>query len=142
MGGIEDARHDGRIAVAGGTQTILLVEDEPAVLEVAQEMLRESGFDVVTARDGQEALDILGRDTRIDLLLTDVVMPELNGFQLAHRARGLRPGLPIVYISGYADEARLEAEAVHGPVLRKPFRSTDLILYVNSTLDRSNSMDR
>jgi CheY-like chemotaxis protein len=116
------------------SRTILLVEDEAAVLDVALEMLRQSGFAVRVAHDGADALQVLASDPSIDLLLTDVVMPELNGFQLAHRARALRPTLPIVYISGYADEARLEAEAVHGPVLRKPFRTADLVHYVSTML--------
>jgi CheY-like chemotaxis protein len=116
--------------------TILLVEDEPAVQDVAMEMLTTSGFNVVVADNGQHALRLLSSDPGIDLLLTDVVMPELNGFQLAHRARALRPTLPIVYISGYADEARIEAEAIHGPVLRKPFRTADLVNQVASMLKR------
>jgi DNA-binding response OmpR family regulator len=66
-------------------------------------------------------------------------MPELNGFQLAHRARALRPTLPIIYISGYADEARLAAEAVHGPVLRKPFRIAELVEFVTSMLRQARS---
>jgi CheY-like chemotaxis protein len=118
---------------------ILLVEDEPAVQDVAFEMLRECGYTVIVADDGKSALQILANDTEIDLLLTDVVMPELNGFQLAHRARALRPTLPIVYISGYADEARLQAEAVHGPVLRKPFRTADLVEYVAAMLRRAEA---
>jgi CheY-like chemotaxis protein len=116
---------------------ILLVEDEPAVQDVAFEMLRECGYSVVVADDGQSALRILAGDPGIDLLVTDVVMPELNGFQLAHRARALRPTLPILYISGYADDARLQAEAVHGPVLRKPFRTADLVDYVTTMLRRA-----
>jgi CheY-like chemotaxis protein len=119
------------------SRRILLVEDEPAVQDVALEMLRESGYTVIVADDGQSALTILAGDPGIDLLLTDVVMPRLNGFQLAHRARALRPMLPIIYISGYADEARLEAEAVHGPVLRKPFRTADLVDYVTTMLRRA-----
>jgi CheY-like chemotaxis protein len=119
------------------SRTVLLVEDEPAVQDVAVEMLRENNFSVLIADDGHHALQLLADDPSIDLLLTDVVMPELNGFQLAHRARALRPSLPIIYISGYADEARLAAEAVHGPVLRKPFRTADLVHYVTWMLERS-----
>jgi CheY-like chemotaxis protein len=119
------------------SRTVLLVEDEPAVQDVAVEMLRENNFSVLIADDGPHALRLLATDPSIDLLLTDVVMPDLNGFQLAHRARALRPSLPIIYISGYADEARLAAEAVHGPVLRKPFRTADLVHYVTSMLEHS-----
>jgi DNA-binding response OmpR family regulator len=97
-------------------------------------MLCEHGFNVIVADDGRSALKILAEDPGIDLLVTDVVMPELNGFQLAHRARALRPTLPIIYISGYADEARLAAEAMHGPVLRKPFRTADLVGCVTAIL--------
>lgn len=117
-----------------GSRKILLVDDENGIKEVALEMLREHGFTVIAVGDGRSALDILSGDPGIELLVTDVVMPELNGFQLAHRARALPPTLPILYISGYADQARLAAEAVHGPILRKPFRAAELVECVRSML--------
>jgi len=113
----------------GGRQTILLVEDDPLVQDFAAAQLAELGYRVLVAGDGPEALEILGRDIDIDLLFTDVVMPGgLNGRQLAEAAQDLRPGLKVLYTSGYTDNAivhhgRLDADAL---MLGKPYRRAEL----------------
>lgn len=115
--------------VAVGNERVLLVEDDDLVrVQVANE-LREMGYRVVTARNGNEAIELLRADTAFDLLFTDVVMPGgVNGRQLADAARELVPGLPVLYTSGnpdivLAEEGRL-ATGTH--LLRKPYRRREL----------------
>ena len=84
---------------------VLLVEDETAVREMASRVLQEYGYAVIEASDGREALGLLEQsDGRIRLLVTDVVMPGMNGRELARRAQALSPGLPVLYMSGYTDD--------------------------------------
>jgi CheY-like chemotaxis protein len=84
--------------------TVLVCNDDAEMLEVVSAILREPGYTVVTARDGYDAIGILA-DRHIDLLLTDVRMPGLDGMQLAKQAKVMRPNLRIVYISGFSDAA-------------------------------------
>jgi len=88
------------------TETILVVEDEPAVRAVTERFLRLQGYDVHTVSGGQEALAFLREFPRqIDLLLTDVVMPGMNGRQLVELARQMQPSLAVMYLTGYDDGA-------------------------------------
>ncbi len=107
------------------TPTILLVEDEPLLREVASEDLQDLGFDTECARDGEEAIEFLESDRAFAALITDIRMPgHFDGWQIAERARDLRPGIPIVYLSGYSDDG---PEPVEGGVyVRKPYRISDL----------------
>jgi CheY-like chemotaxis protein len=118
------------------TRTVVLVEDEAAVRELAADMLREQGFTVLMAGHGDDALAMLRYMPTIDLLITDVMMPGLNGYEVAHRAKAIHPSLGVLYITGYDSEAKLQAEAVHGPVLRKPFRMFELMSAVEAALAR------
>ena len=95
---------ENRPIIRGGSETILLVEDEPAVLAMAQGILQRMGYQVVPAGSGDEAASIWQQDpARIDLLLTDMVMPgSLNGRELAEKLVQERPGLKVVYTSGYS----------------------------------------
>jgi two-component system cell cycle sensor histidine kinase/response regulator CckA len=89
-----------------GTETVLLVEDEPMVRELAVEILQGCGFHVLEAENGDTALAICGRyDRGIDLLVTDLVMPGMNGIELARRLGDARPGTPVLFMSGYAEDA-------------------------------------
>jgi signal transduction histidine kinase/ActR/RegA family two-component response regulator len=134
--GDEDDAEPAEVA-AHGRERILLVEDEWAVRSVTRDMLERAGFTVLTARDGAEALhlaDSVGDD--IDLLLTDVVMPGLNGPDLARRLRALRPTVRVLYMSGYtrdalAHQANLDAVAL----LDKPFTPDSLVRTVRAVLD-------
>jgi PAS domain S-box-containing protein len=123
-----------------GTETVLVVEDEAPLREIVKECLEESGYRVLEASSGPAALalsDAFG-DT-IHLLLTDVIMPEMGGAQLAARLRERRPGLRVIYMSGYTDDAMI----LHGvltqgvPLLEKPFTPSRLALQVREVLDRS-----
>ncbi len=111
----------------GGNERILLVEDELIVRELAAEMLRAQHYDVLVAADPLEALGVADGE-RIDALVTDVVMPHMSGRVLAARLRERRPALPILYISGYSDDAALrDGELEEGAAfLQKPFGARDL----------------
>jgi CheY-like chemotaxis protein len=105
---------------------VLLVDDDTAVRETTAELLRSFGYAVIEADGGHAALECLRGKPEIALLLTDVVMPDMNGPALAVAARALRPGLPVVFISGYADFAGVADGAALGPLVRKPFRPNEL----------------
>ncbi len=116
--------------------TILLVEDSEDVRQVADQYLRSLGYRVLAAASGEEALDLLERTGRVDLLFTDVMMPGgMNGLQLAERARKRRPGLPVLLTTGYMDELVTEgAGAPSMTVLSKPYRRSELAESIRNTL--------
>ncbi|MDB5687070.1 MAG: hybrid sensor histidine kinase/response regulator, partial [Rhizorhabdus sp.] len=87
-----------------GTGTILLVEDEAMVRAVAERALTRQGYKVLTATNGEEGLEILEGDVPVDLVISDVVMPTMDGPTMARLARELLPDLPIIFMSGYAEE--------------------------------------
>jgi CheY-like chemotaxis protein len=97
--------------IEGGSETLLLVEDEPALLRLGKAMLEQAGYTVFSAGTPSEAIRIAeGRDS-IDLLVTDVVMPEMNGYDLSARLSLLFPGLPSLFVSGYTgSEIRRQGE--------------------------------
>jgi CheY-like chemotaxis protein len=121
----------------GGREVILLVEDDPLVRRHADGLLRELGYTVIAASNGPEAMTVLEKEGAIDLLFTDVVMPGgMGGRQLADKAASLRPGLKILFSSGYTENAivhhgRLDP-GVH--LLRKPYRRRDLALKLRQIL--------
>jgi len=124
-------------SVARPGEIVLVVEDEPGVRTVSVSALRELGYTVLHASGGDEAIDHLNSDVRIDLLFTDVVMPDMNGRQLAERALAIRPKLRVLYTTGYARDVvpyngAADAEA---PVLGKPFTVDQLSLKVREVLD-------
>jgi signal transduction histidine kinase/ActR/RegA family two-component response regulator len=117
--------------------TVLLVEDEDDLRRLASLVLRKAGLTVLEAAGGAEALRVAaGHGETIDLLLTDVVMPGLDGFEVARRLHDSRPGLAVAYMSGYADQAReASASAVEdGRLLQKPFTPEELLAHVTRTL--------
>jgi len=123
-------------AVGGRTASgILLVDDDPDVRAVAAAMLREAGHIVIEAGSGGAALERLGQSVPpIDLLIADLAMPGMNGFELARAARRERPDLPVLFVTGFADMAQAE-ETVHASVLQKPFRAEELAEKVAEVLD-------
>ena len=105
----------------GQGERILLVEDEPMLLRVMTEMLEDLGYSVLSAEGGDEAMTLVNQGVEFELLLTDVVMPgKFGGFELARRARLVRPGLPVVYMSGYTGFTASEMGPVQAPLLQKP----------------------
>jgi two-component system, cell cycle sensor histidine kinase and response regulator CckA len=118
-------------------ETILLVEDDEAVCAIARETLEAEGYQVLVARGGEEALAI-ARDgpPAIHLLFTDVVMPGMNGHQLAARLQEVRPRTRVLYTSGYDEETVLTGAASGQAVtLPKPYRPDDLVQKVREVLD-------
>jgi PAS domain S-box-containing protein len=118
--------------------SILLVEDERPVLEVTARVLREHGYAVHTASGGEEALRVADDDAlALDLVLSDVIMPAMNGPQLVARLRARRPGLRVLFMSGYTDGALTQAGLDSGgsSFLQKPFIAPALIAKVAEVLD-------
>ena len=110
-----------------GSGTVLLVEDEPMVRTVAERALTRHGYSVITANNGGEALEILGRGQDIALLISDVVMPEMDGPTMVREARKSRPDLPILFMSGYAEEQlRNSIDIEKVAFLPKPFSVQEL----------------
>ena len=110
-------------------KTILVVDDDPDVLEYASEVLRECGYAVLRAADGASALRLLDSNGGVDLLFTDVVMPGIDGFEVARRARQQVPTLKVLFTSGYTGEL---APRVH--LLKKPYRPQQLAGEVEAAL--------
>jgi two-component system cell cycle sensor histidine kinase/response regulator CckA len=121
-----------------GTETILVAEDEDGVRELLRKMLSEFGYTVLTARHGRDALMLAAEHAGdIDLLITDVVMPEMSGRELAETLTGQSPDLKVLYISGYTDDEVFQ-RGVRGrevPLMRKPFAAEELARRVRSILD-------
>ena len=119
-----------------GTGTILLVEDEPMVRTVAERALTRHGYSVLTATNGEEALDIINRGDAIALLISDVVMPLMDGPTMVREARKSRPDLPILFMSGYAEEQlRKSIDIANVAFLPKPFSVKELAEAVRVALD-------
>ncbi|WP_396207754.1 ATP-binding protein [Gemmatimonas sp.] len=121
-----------------GQETVLLTEDEDAVRTVAVAALERRGYRVLAAADGEAALALSRAFAgRIDLLVTDVVMPGMNGRELADRLTQARPGLPVLYVSGYTEDTELVfgLAGESRSLLPKPFTSLELARRVRSSLD-------
>jgi PAS domain S-box-containing protein len=134
----EEERAATRAQSASGTETILLVEDEEPVRLLARAVLEREGYTVVAARCGADAERVFEESDRgIDLLLTDVVMPGVSGPQLARRLCERRPGLKVIYMSGYTDDAVVRHGLLGGEVVfvQKPFTPDSLARKVRETLD-------
>jgi len=128
----EVAPREIRQAVASlprGTETVLLVEDEEGVRELAKEYLESCGYKVLVAQNGQAAIDLVSKHSGpIDLIMTDIVMPGLSGSDLAKKVQSLRPDIRVVYMSGYTDQAIIHHGILSSDVLllQKPFTMSTL----------------
>ena len=112
-----------------GTETVLLVEDEEGVRELAKEYLESCGYKVLVAQNGQAAIDLVSKHSGpIDLIMTDIVMPGLSGSDLAKKVQSLRPDIRVVYMSGYTDQAIIHHGILSSDVLllQKPFTMSTL----------------
>jgi len=125
------------IAGAAGTERILVVDDDMFVRTATSRTLRARGYHVLEASDGIAALALLGEHVDIDLLVTDVVMPGVDGRELVEAARRRRPSLKVLYVSGYTDDAVLRhgIKTAEVAVLEKPFRGHTLVGRVRQILD-------
>jgi CheY-like chemotaxis protein len=118
--------------------SLLVVDDDLDVLEVARGNLSDLGYRVTSASNGRDALNHLGSALPIDLLFTDIVMPEMNGLQLTDEARRLRPGIKVLLTSGYAIDKLVGSDSRGSdlpPILPKPYRREQLATMVSATLD-------
>jgi CheY-like chemotaxis protein len=124
----------------GGSETILLVEDEETMRRFARSVLEASGYVVIEAASGEEALAALSRGGgAASLLLSDVVMPGMSGPQLGRAVARIRPGVRILYMSGYAEES-LAGHGMLEPgidLLQKPFDASTLLARVRAAIDRT-----
>ena len=123
---------------SGSSHTILLVEDEKGVRDLIRSMLIQRGYRVLSAGDFEVALKIArSHPGSIDLLIADVVMPGLNGPELARRLRALRPNLSVLFMSGFVREAALERGTLpNAGFLAKPFPPEDLVGKVEEILQK------
>ncbi len=122
----------------GGHETVLVVEDEQLVRDLVREMLSMHGYNVLVAESPQHALDVaLSGDDHIDLLLADVVMPQMSGLELWERAAPHRPDMRVLFMSGYADNVVSRRRGGMGklPLLEKPFTIQALAQAVRNVLD-------
>ena len=129
-----------KVDVPQGTETILLVEDEPALRAVARRALERHGYVILEAPEGQTALAIAAAHTGpLDLVLTDVVMPGMSGRDMAVRLAASHPGLRVLYMSGYTDDAIVQHGVLEAGIqfLQKPFTPNALARKVREVLDAS-----
>jgi CheY-like chemotaxis protein len=119
-----------------GVETILIVDDEEAVLDFARRTLDTCGYTVLAARSGVEALSLARTSERIDVLLTDVLMPQLSGPQLVERYLAKYPAPSVIYMTGYVDDETMQLELDEDvTMLRKPFSALELARTIRTTLD-------
>jgi DNA-binding NtrC family response regulator len=133
-------------ALGQGSGTILVVEDDPAVRAIIARILRGDGYSVIEASRPSEARALSESNESIDLLLTDLVMPEMSGVKLSAELQATRPGLRVLFMTGYAgaalhlDETDLVSPDV--PSLQKPFTSNALLDLVRTLLMPANASTR
>jgi CheY-like chemotaxis protein len=125
-------------AASRGSETILLVEDETLLRDLAQRMLEMAGYAVITAADGETALALIeASDRPVDLVLTDVVMPGMSGRELAVKLAARAAPLKVLYTSGYTEDVILRSGLADGRThfLRKPYTMGELTRAVRNVLD-------
>jgi CheY-like chemotaxis protein len=136
--GLEEVRSRPRVIKkpAGGSETVLFVEDEEALREIARESLEPIGYKILLAPNGNEALDICrNHKGPIQVLVTDLVMPGIPGVELAQRALELHPQLRLIFVSGYTDRPMdIQKLFPHAIFLQKPFDMADLVLQIRLVL--------
>jgi len=115
------------------TRKVLVVDDEEAIRRVTAALLELSGFEVLVARNGREALEI-ANDQAIDLVLTDVCMPAMSGLELGATLAERKPALPVVYMSGHMDRRDLARGSQAGYFVQKPFSLVRLVESLNDAL--------
>jgi CheY-like chemotaxis protein len=120
-----------------GSETVLLVEDDAKLLELTTAALRDIGYRVIPAPHANDALAVLSEGTDVDLLLTDIMMPDINGRKLADQARGLRPNLRVLYMTGFTRNAIVHNGVLDVGVLllAKPFTLDELAQKVREALN-------
>jgi two-component system, cell cycle sensor histidine kinase and response regulator CckA len=132
--GPRSARYNSMASV-GNPATILLVDDDEDLRRLARLILIQQGFHVIEASDGADALEVVSAyGEPVDLLLTDVIMPKVNGLVLAQRLLQERPGIRVLYMSGYVEKSMWLAKHSELILLQKPFTPVALIAAVRQVL--------
>lgn len=124
-----------------GSETLLVVDDEPSMVELARDIFSAQGYQVLTAGDGKQALTVL-EDQKVDLIITDLIMPNMGGYELASRVQKLYPYIKLQLVSGFSDDRYSHKEVVDISLLRnmlyKPYRSKTILARVRDLLDQNN----
>jgi DNA-binding response OmpR family regulator len=125
-------------APRGKGETILVVEDEETVRLILADVLEELGYNVLLASDARPAIPILQSDRRIDLMVSDVMLPHINGRKLAEIARASRPDLKVLFVTGYAEDARSRGDFLEPgmDMMTKPFALDELGTKVRAIIER------
>jgi len=120
-----------------GVETVLFVDDDAQLRALAERALRSHGYQVLVGANGEEALTLMtGGAQSVDLLITDVVMPRMQGPELARRLRAIHPGVRVLYITGYTERVIEDQErSTAATVLQKPFTPSGLLRSVREILD-------
>ena len=114
---------------------ILIVDDEPSLRELLEEILQTHGYRVISAENAEIALDMLSRE-HVDLLISDVIMPGMDGYELSKKVRELYPDMKIQLASGFSDDRHIKNDEynLHASILNKPFDRQQLLLRVHELL--------
>ncbi len=126
-----------------GDEQILIVEDEASVLTATSHVLKRFGYTVFQAESGRKALDMLSAmETPVDLVLTDVIMPGMDGVEFSHRMKAIYNNIPVVFMSGYTDNQISDrgVDVNSTPYIHKPFKPLTLVETIRKTLDQTNTM--
>jgi two-component system cell cycle sensor histidine kinase/response regulator CckA len=128
-------------SIQGQGETILVVEDEALIRSLASTVLQQYGYQIHLAENGHQALEVFDQlDQQVDLLLTDIVMPGMDGLEMANQIRRRAPGTPVLFMSGYLDEvlANTEFDPEETPLLKKPFGAEELVRRVRQMIDEGS----
>jgi PAS domain S-box-containing protein len=131
---------DRRPQVVERRATVLVVDDQEDVREVAGAQLEALGYRIMLAASGDTALDLMDKDNAVDLLVVDYAMPGMSGIEVAQAVRGKSPGLPVLLVTGYAETGRINGQIDNARVLKKPYRMAELADAVERAL-RDNRQD-
>jgi two-component system cell cycle response regulator CpdR len=121
--------------VSSVNRTVLIVDDDAHVLDISAIIVANLGYTAVCASAGQDALKVIESDPSVDILLTDIKMPGMHGFELARRAKAIRTDIRVVYVTGHTSLMPDRTGETFGPILRKPFRPHDLAAYLRLVED-------
>jgi len=124
-------------AMAHSCEHLLIVEDDPEMRDLLRKVLEKEGYRVSVASDGAEALSLLGK-TAFDLVVTDMLMPVMNGLDLLHDVHRSRPSLPVILVTAFGDWAGYSRAVEEGAAafIKKPLRMSELVSTVQTTLSR------
>jgi len=134
---VEQDTEQSKQKVQGGNESILIVDDEQALRDLADELLSKQGYQTLVAESGDAALELL-QNNAIDLVLSDIIMPNMNGYQLAHQIKQLYPMIKIQLVSGYTDKTIDSAskEELADHILYKPYQPEALYRCIRDVLDK------